>query len=59
LRQLALRAAKGGQTQAYRPIIELKLTGPAEQRDAMLALWPEVRKVAGDSLISGAPADRR
>lgn len=33
------------------PIIELKLTGPAEQRDAMLALWPEVRKVAGDSLI--------
>lgn len=33
------------------PIIELKLTGPADQRDAMLALWPEVRKVAGDSLI--------
>ena len=33
------------------PIIELKLTGPANQRDAMLALWPEVRKVAGDSLI--------
>ncbi len=32
------------------PIIELKLTGPANQRDAMLALWPEVRKVAGDSL---------
>ncbi len=31
------------------PIIELKLTGPANQRDAMLALWPEVRKVAGDS----------
>ncbi|MCQ4052025.1 hypothetical protein FK514_29415, partial [Klebsiella pneumoniae] len=22
------------------PIIELKLTGPANQRDAMLALWP-------------------
>ncbi|HBQ6667728.1 TPA: nicotinamide mononucleotide deamidase-related protein YfaY [Klebsiella pneumoniae] len=42
------------------PIIELKLTGPANQRDAMLALWPEVRKVAGDSLIfegkEGLPA---
>lgn len=42
------------------PIIELKLTGPADQRDAMLALWPEVRKVAGDSLIfegtDGLPA---
>ncbi|WP_447336192.1 nicotinamide mononucleotide deamidase-related protein YfaY [Klebsiella quasipneumoniae] len=42
------------------PIIELKLTGPAEQHDAMLALWPEVRKVAGDSLIfegtEGLPA---
>ncbi|HHH8641903.1 TPA: nicotinamide mononucleotide deamidase-related protein YfaY [Klebsiella pneumoniae] len=42
------------------PIIELKLTGPANQRDAMLALWPEVRKVAGDNLIfegtEGLPA---
>ncbi|HBS9600391.1 TPA: nicotinamide mononucleotide deamidase-related protein YfaY [Klebsiella pneumoniae] len=42
------------------PIIELKLTGPVNQRDAMLALWPEVRKVAGDSLIfegtEGLPA---
>ena len=42
------------------PIIELKLTGPANPRDAMLALWPEVRKVAGDSLIfegtEGLPA---
>lgn len=42
------------------PIIELKLTGPADQHDAMLALWPEVRKVAGDSLIfegtEGLPA---
>ena len=42
------------------PIIELKLTGPADQRDAMLALWPEVRKVAGDSMIfegtEGLPA---
>ncbi|HBX3270547.1 TPA: nicotinamide mononucleotide deamidase-related protein YfaY [Klebsiella pneumoniae] len=37
------------------PIIELKLTGPANQRDAMLALWPEVRKVAGDSLIFEGP----
>jgi hypothetical protein len=42
------------------PIIELKLTGPAEQREAMLALWPEVRKVAGESMIfegtEGLPA---
>lgn len=33
------------------PIIELKLTGPATQRTAMEAIWPEVRRVAGDSLI--------
>jgi molybdenum cofactor synthesis domain/competence/damage-inducible protein CinA N-terminal domain len=33
------------------PIIELKLTGPASERQAMEALWPEVKKVAGDSLI--------
>ncbi|MDY1727284.1 nicotinamide mononucleotide deamidase-related protein YfaY [Klebsiella pneumoniae] len=52
-----------GAVMGYRssmPIIELKLTGPANQRDAMLALWPEVRKVAGDSLIfegtEGLPA---
>ena len=52
-----------GVSMGYRssmPIIELKLTGPANQRDAMLALWPEVRKVAGDSLIfegtEGLPA---
>ncbi|EPH1840628.1 nicotinamide mononucleotide deamidase-related protein YfaY [Klebsiella pneumoniae] len=52
-----------GVVMSYRssmPIIELKLTGPANQRDAMLALWPEVRKVAGDSLIfegtEGLPA---
>ncbi|POK83017.1 competence/damage-inducible protein A [Klebsiella pneumoniae] len=52
-----------GEVMGYRssmPIIELKLTGPANQRDAMLALWPEVRKVAGDSLIfegtEGLPA---
>ncbi|WP_180863922.1 nicotinamide mononucleotide deamidase-related protein YfaY [Klebsiella pneumoniae] len=42
------------------PIIELKLTGPANQLDAMLALWPEARKEAGDSLIfegtEGLPA---
>jgi len=42
------------------PIIELKLTGPAEQREAMEALWPEVQRVAGESLIfegtQGLPA---
>lgn len=42
------------------PIIELKLTGPATQRDAMLALWPELQRVAGESLIfegtEGLPA---
>lgn len=42
------------------PIIELKLTGPAEQREAMLALWPEVQKVAGESIVfegtEGLPA---
>ncbi|WP_142502310.1 nicotinamide mononucleotide deamidase-related protein YfaY [Klebsiella sp. 2680] len=42
------------------PIIELKLTGPAEQREAMLALWSEVKTVAGDSMIfegtEGLPA---
>jgi len=43
-----------GVTMGYRssmPIIELKLTGPASQRDAMQALWPEVKRVAGESLI--------
>lgn len=42
------------------PIIELKLTGPAAQRDAMNALWSEVQRVAGESLIfegtEGLPA---
>lgn len=41
-------------TMGYRssmPIIELKLTGPATQREAMLALWSEVRRVAGQNLI--------
>ena len=33
------------------PFIELKLTGPAEHREAMEALWPEVKQVAGESLI--------
>lgn len=33
------------------PIIELKLTGPAEHREAMEALWPEVKRVVGESLI--------
>lgn len=43
-----------GVTMGYRssmPIIELKLTGPATQREAMLALWPEVKQVAGQNLI--------
>jgi competence/damage-inducible protein CinA-like protein len=43
-----------GVTMGYRssmPIIELKLTGPATEREAMLKLWPEVQKVAGESLI--------
>ena len=42
------------------PIIELKLTGPATEKAAMLALWPEVQRVAGESLIfegtQGLPA---
>ncbi|VEB86540.1 competence damage-inducible protein A [Citrobacter koseri] len=52
-----------GVTMGYRssmPIIELKLTGPDAQRDAMLALWPEVKRVAGQNLIfegtEGLPA---
>lgn len=43
-----------GVTMGYRssmPIIELKLTGPASQKVAMLALWPEVQRVAGENLI--------
>ncbi|MGG5839715.1 nicotinamide mononucleotide deamidase-related protein YfaY [Huaxiibacter chinensis] len=43
-----------GVTMGYRssmPIIELKLTGPASQKAAMLALWPEVQRVAGENLI--------
>ncbi|WP_061709790.1 nicotinamide mononucleotide deamidase-related protein YfaY [Pseudenterobacter timonensis] len=52
-----------GVSMGYRssmPIIELKLTGPATQKAAMLALWPEVKRVAGESIIfegtGGLPA---
>ena len=52
-----------GVTMGYRssmPIIELKLTGPATEKAAMLALWPEVQRVAGENLIfegtEGLPA---
>ncbi|HCW7015899.1 TPA: nicotinamide mononucleotide deamidase-related protein YfaY [Citrobacter farmeri] len=43
-----------GVTLGYRssmPIIELKLTGPYAQREAMCSLWLEVKRVAGQSLI--------
>lgn len=33
------------------PIIELKLTGPAHEREAMELVWQQVRKVAGESAI--------
>ncbi|AJZ90322.1 hypothetical protein VW41_15500 [Klebsiella michiganensis] len=56
-------ALPDGVVMGYRssmPIIELKLTGPASQREAMEAVWPEVRRVAGESLIfedtEGLPA---
>ncbi|WP_317178779.1 nicotinamide mononucleotide deamidase-related protein YfaY [Lelliottia amnigena] len=52
-----------GVSMGYRssmPIIELKLTGPATQKAAMLAAWPEVQRVAGENLIfegtEGLPA---
>jgi competence/damage-inducible protein CinA-like protein len=52
-----------GAVMGYRssmPIIELKLTGPASQRKAMEAVWPQVQRVAGESLIfegtEGLPA---
>ncbi len=52
-----------GVSMGYRssmPIIELKLTGPATEKAAMLTLWPEVQRVAGESLIfegtEGLPA---
>ncbi|MGB3252111.1 nicotinamide mononucleotide deamidase-related protein YfaY [Buttiauxella gaviniae] len=52
-----------GAVMGYRssmPIIELKLTGPATQRAAMEAVWPQVQRVAGQSAIfegtDGLPA---
>ncbi|CNH21667.1 competence damage-inducible protein A [Yersinia intermedia] len=33
------------------PIIELKLTGPASQHQAMEQVWQQVREVAGDSTL--------
>lgn len=33
------------------PIIEIKLTGPAEQRENMNALWQEVRAVVGENRL--------
>ncbi|MDN8599417.1 nicotinamide mononucleotide deamidase-related protein YfaY [Citrobacter sp. S2-9] len=52
-----------GVTMGYRssmPIIELKLTGPDSQRAAMQAIWPQVKRVAGQSMIfegtEGLPA---
>ncbi|RPH30466.1 nicotinamide mononucleotide deamidase-related protein YfaY [Buttiauxella warmboldiae] len=52
-----------GAVMGYRssmPIIELKLTGPASQRAAMEAVWPEVQRVAGENAIfegtDGLPA---
>lgn len=47
-------ALPAGAVMGYRssmPIIELKLTGPASLREAMEAVWPEVRRVAGESII--------
>lgn len=42
------------------PIIELKLTGPASQHQAMEQVWQQVREVAGDSTLfegtQGLPA---
>ncbi|NDO83060.1 competence/damage-inducible protein A [Citrobacter sp. NCU1] len=52
-----------GVTMGYRssmPIIELKLTGPDSQRAAMQAIWPQIKRVAGQSMIfegvEGLPA---
>ncbi|WP_435945688.1 nicotinamide mononucleotide deamidase-related protein YfaY [Dryocola sp. BD586] len=52
-----------GAVMGYRssmPIIELKLTGPASLRKEMEAVWPQVQRVAGESLIfegtQGLPA---
>ena len=42
------------------PIIELKLTGPASEQQAMEKLWLDVKRVAGQSVIfegtEGLPA---
>ncbi len=50
-------------TMGYRssmPIIELKLTGPASEQQAMEKLWLDVKRVAGQSVIfegtEGLPA---
>ncbi|XNM76199.1 hypothetical protein ACLK19_14925 [Escherichia coli] len=46
-------AAKGI-TMGYRssmPIIELKLTGPASEQQAMEKLWLDIKRVAGQSVI--------
>ncbi len=52
-----------GVTMGYRssmPIIELKLTGPASEQQAMEKLWLDVKRVAGQSVIfegtEGLPA---
>lgn len=49
-----------GVTMGYRssmPIIELKLTGPASELQAMEKLWQDVKRVAGQSMILKAPKD--
>lgn len=53
-----------GAVMGYRssmPIIELKLTGPASLRKEMEAVWPQVQRVAGESVIfegtRGLPAE--
>lgn len=42
------------------PIVEIKLTGPASQQDAMQALWRQVQEIVGDSTVfegtAGLPA---
>ncbi|PIJ50087.1 competence/damage-inducible protein A [Erwinia sp. OLTSP20] len=43
-----------GAVMGYRssmPIIELKLTGPAAAAEQMAAVWSEVQRIAGDSLL--------
>ncbi|MBV4411932.1 nicotinamide mononucleotide deamidase-related protein YfaY [Enterobacteriaceae bacterium YMB-R22] len=36
---------------ASAPVIELKLTGPAAQRDAMMPVWQAIKREVGDSLL--------